>query len=87
MAQSVKHLTLDFSSEHNLKVVRSSPTLGPMLGTQDSLSPSASPLSPSLKNFFFHLVGNSYFSIFQFVLFYQSLVNGHLSGFQYSDFR
>ena len=28
MAQSVKYLTLDLSSDHDLRVVRSSPTLG-----------------------------------------------------------
>ena len=32
VAQSVKHLTLDLSSGHDLTIVSSSPTLGSMLG-------------------------------------------------------
>ena len=41
VAQSVKHLTLDFGSAHDLRVVRLSPGLGSMLGVEpawDSLS-------------------------------------------------
>ena len=43
MAQSVKHLILDFSSDRDLRVVRWSPTLGSVLGAglkpaKDSLS-------------------------------------------------
>ena len=32
MAQSIKHLTLDFGSGHDLKVMRSSPMSGSALG-------------------------------------------------------
>ena len=45
VAQSVKHLTLDFNSGHDLGVVGSSPMLGSMLGMApawDSFSTSAS---------------------------------------------
>jgi len=54
-AQSVKRPTLDFSSGHDPRIVRSSPELGSVLSGEsawDSLSPSASPycsLSLSLK--------------------------------------
>ena len=44
MAQSVRHLTVDFTSGHDLMVLRSSPTLGSRLGVKPayySLSPSA----------------------------------------------
>ena len=34
VAQSVKHLTLDFGSGHDLRVVRSSPASGSMLGIE-----------------------------------------------------
>jgi len=47
LAQSVKRLTLDFRSGHDLRVIRLSPTLGSALGVGpawDSLSPSASSL-------------------------------------------
>ena len=49
MAQWVKHLTLDFSSGHDLRVLRSSPMLGSALpGSRlEILSPPAPP--PSLK--------------------------------------
>ena len=50
VAQSPKHLILDFGSGHDLRVVRSSLTSGSMLGVEsalDSLSPSPSiPLPP-----------------------------------------
>ena len=53
VAQSVKHQVLDFSSGHDLRVVRSSPMSGSMPGTEsarNSLYPSASPMvSLSLK--------------------------------------
>ena len=45
MAQSVKHPTLDFSSGHDLTVMRLSPAFGPVLRVEpawDSLSPSLS---------------------------------------------
>jgi len=51
VAQSVKHPTLDFSSGHDLGVVRSSPVLGFALGMEpawDSLSLSLFP-SPSKR--------------------------------------
>ena len=51
MAQWVKHPILNFVSGHNLRVVRSSPMLGSMLGMEPtwvSLSPSALPLPFSL---------------------------------------
>ena len=47
VAQSVKHLTLDISSEHDLRVLRSSPSLLPTqhkVCLRFSLSPSAPPL-------------------------------------------
>lgn len=34
MAQSVKHVTLDFGSDHGLRVMRSNPESGSMLRTQ-----------------------------------------------------
>ena len=34
VAQSVKHLTLDFNSGHDLRVLKSSPALGSMLGME-----------------------------------------------------
>ena len=34
VTQLIKHLTLDFSSGHNLRVVRSSPMSGSMLGVE-----------------------------------------------------
>ena len=34
VAQSVKHLTLDFSSGHDLRVVRPSPALDSVLGME-----------------------------------------------------
>ena len=34
MAQSVKYLTFDFGSGHDLRVVSSSPVLGSMLGVE-----------------------------------------------------
>ena len=50
MAQSVKWPTLDFSSDHGLRVVGSNPTLGSVLSMEpawDSLSLSpALPLTP-----------------------------------------
>ena len=45
MAQSVKHLTLDFGSGHDLGVVGSSP----ILGTYDFLLPSPSAPTPLKK--------------------------------------
>ena len=45
MAQSTEHLTLGFSSGHDLRVVRWSPTADSMLSresAEDSLSPSLS---------------------------------------------
>ena len=36
VAQSVKHVTLGFSSGHNLRVVRSSPQLGSMLSAEST---------------------------------------------------
>ena len=48
VAQWVKHLTLDFGSGHDLRIMRLSPTLGSMLSmepTENSLS-----LSPASKN-------------------------------------
>lgn len=36
MAQSVKHLTLDFSSGHNLTVMQSSPASGSMLSEESA---------------------------------------------------
>ena len=44
MAQSFKHLILDFGSGHDLRVVRLSPASGSVLGVEpawDSLSPSS----------------------------------------------
>jgi len=38
VAQSVKHPTLDFASGHDLSVVKSSLTVGPVLPAWDSLS-------------------------------------------------
>lgn len=53
MAKPAKHPTLDFSSGHHLRVVRSSPVLGSALGVRpayNSLPPVPSaPLSPSLN--------------------------------------
>ena len=49
MAQSVKHLTLDFSSGDDLGVVRLSPAAGSMLSREsvgESLSPSRSAPPP-----------------------------------------
>jgi len=49
VAQSVKHLTLDFSPGHDFRVMRSSPVLGSMLSIEpawDSLFPSPSPSAP-----------------------------------------
>ena len=49
MAQSVNHLTLGFSSGHNLRVMRLSLMLGSMLiGEFASPSPSAPPPAPAL---------------------------------------
>ena len=51
-AQSVKHLTLDFCSGHDLRVVGLTPTSGFMDPAYDSLSPSTPPplaLTLSLK--------------------------------------
>ena len=50
VAQLVKCPTLDFSSGHDLTVVRSSPTLGSML----SMGPAWDPLSPSRSAPLFH---------------------------------
>ena len=36
VAQSVEHLTLDFGSGHDLRVVRSSPLSGSMLGVESA---------------------------------------------------
>ena len=52
MTQLVKHLTPNFGSGHDLRVVRLSPTLGSVLGMEpawDSLSPSFLSLSLSLS--------------------------------------
>ena len=46
----VKHLTVDFSSVHDLRVIRSSPTSGSVLSTESAgLSPFAPPSVPSLS--------------------------------------
>jgi len=44
MAQLVKHLTLDFNSDHDLRVLRSSPRAGFMLSRESASLPL--PLSP-----------------------------------------
>ena len=46
MAQSAKHLTLDFGSSHNLRIVRVSPPLGLCAGYGASLGFSLSPSAP-----------------------------------------
>ena len=52
MAQSVKQLTLNFGSDHDLMTVRLRPVLGSVLGMEPakilSSSPSAPPLALSL---------------------------------------
>ena len=45
VAQSVKHPTLDFSSGHDLMVVRSSPASGSALTTQSLLGVVSLPIS------------------------------------------
>ena len=53
MAQSVKCPTLDFSSSHGLRVLRSSPASSSALGVEpayDSLPPSPSALTPLIKS-------------------------------------
>ena len=52
MAQSVKHLTLDFSSGWDLRVVRWNLTWGSVLDMEpawDSLSPLSTPLQKKYK--------------------------------------
>ena len=48
MAQLVKHLILDFGSGHDLRVMGSSPGLGPVL-SRDSACPSSSACPPALR--------------------------------------
>ena len=49
MAQAVKHLTLDFGSGHDLKAVRSNPTMGSALGVELKILYCSLSLSPSLS--------------------------------------
>ena len=52
MAQSVEHLTLDFGSSLDLRVLGSRPVLGSLLGREsagDSLFPSPSHLPPPIR--------------------------------------
>lgn len=58
MAESVKHLTLGFGSGHELRVMRSNPTLDAMLTAEfvsDSLSPVPLLLPLHALFFFFSL--------------------------------
>ena len=65
MVQSVKHLTPDFSSGHDLTLVRQSPASGSMLIEGLSLSPTLSKEINKLKNyeFFFQFRIRYFFQI------------------------